>query len=185
MRAFHKEIQWVLLTGFLFCSACASAPTAYEDPDPGPRPHVRADEEMEDPCSHTESAFRCVEFDSLQDGRTLLFNIPQVHPLFSRKVTLRLSGLAVPAEASRDKCESQWAKQAREYTTLMLKNARRIDLENLKRIGKTGIRLSGEIKLDSEQSLRALLLQHKFAYPNRQAPSKWPCNRAGEAFSQF
>ena len=112
-------------------------------------------------CLHDAKNFRCVQYLNNYDGDTVTFNIPSVHTLFGRKISVRVLGVDTPEKRTKDMCEKQKAKQAQRAVAVVLKNAKRIDLENISR-GKY-FRIVADIKFDG-QSLSKFLLAQGLAY---------------------
>ncbi|MGE0762334.1 MAG: thermonuclease family protein [Bdellovibrionales bacterium] len=84
-------------------------------------------------CSHTSQAFNCVEFLRNYDGDTFTINIPSVHPLIGKQITVRISGIDTPEMEGGSSCERRAAQRAQLATERMLRAARRINLRNIQR----------------------------------------------------
>ena len=84
-------------------------------------------------CRHTETQFRCVEYLKNYDGDTINFNIHDEHKIIAENIGVRLNGVDTPEMRSKNSCEKTMAKKAKEYVKNRLKNARYIDLRNIKR----------------------------------------------------
>lgn len=115
-----------------------------------------------DSCKHDQTNFRCVKYVRNYDADTVTFNIPNVHPLIGKKINIRVSGVDTPEIRTKNKCEKEKGKYAKGLVTNLLKNAKRIDLENIKR-GKY-FRVVADIKIDG-QYLSKYLLRNGLAYP--------------------
>ena len=112
-------------------------------------------------CQHTSSSFKCVEYVKNYDADTITFNIPQVHPLFGKKNNIRVSGVDTPEIRTKNSCEKQKARNAKNLVKSLLKKAKRIDLINLER-GKY-FRVVADVIVDGK-SLSAYLLKNGHAY---------------------
>ena len=114
-----------------------------------------------DSCLHDDGNFRCVKYVKNYDADTITFNIPNIHPLIGNKINVRVLGVDTPEIRTKDKCEKKKARYAKKKITKILKKAKRIDLENIKR-GKY-FRIVADVKVD-KKSLTEYLLENGFAY---------------------
>jgi micrococcal nuclease len=124
-------------------------------------------------CVHTHSRFNCVEYVKNYDGDTVTFNIAGVHSLIGSKINIRLNGVDTPEMRGRKACEKTKAKQAKALVSSILKDAKRIDLVNVKR-GKY-FRIVADIMVDGK-SLSDALLARKLAVKydgGRKPASNW------------
>lgn len=112
-------------------------------------------------CGHSSNAFRCVKYVKNYDADTITFNIPNVHPLFGKKISIRVLGVDTPEMRTKNKCEKEKAKNAKKLVRSILKHAKRIDLINLKR-GKY-FRVVADVIIDGK-SLTHYLLKNGLAY---------------------
>ena len=113
-------------------------------------------------CHNDASSFRCVQYVRNHDGDTITFNISGVHPLLGDNINVRLAGIDTAEVRTKDKCEREAGIAAKRIVASLLRKARRIDLENVRR-GKY-FRIVAEVKVDG-QSLTALLLSRGVGYP--------------------
>lgn len=86
-----------------------------------------------DLASHDADNFYGVEYVSNYDGDTVTFNIPDVHPLLGKEISIRVDGVQTPEIITSDPCEKELALFAKEEVRLMLEGAERIDLMNVSR----------------------------------------------------
>jgi len=84
-------------------------------------------------CRHSENTFSCVEIVDNYDGDTLKVNIPRVHPLLGREITVRVNGVDTPEMKSSDPCETRAAERAKEFTKGFLLKSRSVSLKNIGR----------------------------------------------------
>jgi len=112
-------------------------------------------------CTHDEENFRCVKFVRAYDGDTVTIQIPETHQLLGHNIGIRIHGIDTPELRTKNKCEKALGYKARDYVRSILKNARRIDLNNVSR-GKY-FRIVAEIVADGK-SIGELLIQKKYAY---------------------
>lgn len=113
-------------------------------------------------CIHSATAFRCVSFVKNYDGDTVTFNIKDVHPLFGEKISVRVYGIDAPEIKTKNPCEKEKGRAAKNLVTNLLKNAKRVDLENVKR--DKYFRILADIKFD-QKSLAEILLKNNLATP--------------------
>ena len=113
-------------------------------------------------CVHTSTAFRCVQYVDNYDGDTITFNIPNVHPLLGQRVSIRLVGIDTPEMRTNNVCEKMAGIAAKRKVANLLRQAKRIDLENVQR-GKY-FRIVADVKIDG-QSLTESLLNRGVGYP--------------------
>lgn len=89
-----------------------------------------------------------------------MVDIPAVHPLIGKKVSVRVNGVDTAEIKTKDSCEKQASRTARRLAKNLLKNAKRIDLENVKR-GKY-FRIVADVRVDGKL-LSELLIKNKLA----------------------
>ena len=114
-----------------------------------------------DSCVHDEKNFRCVKYIKNYDADTVTFDVPNVHPLLGNKINIRVSGVDTPEIRTKNSCEKEKARNAKRLVSNLLKNAKRIDLLNIKR-GKY-FRVVADISIDGK-SLSHYLLKNGLAY---------------------
>lgn len=113
-------------------------------------------------CVHSKDTFKCVSYVKNYDGDTVTFNIKDVHPLFGEKISVRVYGIDSPEIKTKDACEKEKGRVAKNLVTNLLKNAKRIDLENVKR--DKYFRILADVKFD-QKSLADVLLKNNLATP--------------------
>ena len=89
-------------------------------------------------------------------------SISRVPPLFGEKISVRVFGIDAPEIKTNDACEKAKARVAKNLVTNLLKNAKRIDLENVKR--DKYFRILADVKFD-QKSLSEVLLKNNLATP--------------------
>ncbi len=114
-----------------------------------------------DLCKHDQQNFRCVEYVKNYDGDTITFNIPGVHPLIGNKVKVRILNVDTAEMRTKDQCEKQKAQQAQKIVENLLKQAKKINLENIRR--DKYFRILADVKADGV-SIGDYLVQHYLAY---------------------
>lgn len=113
------------------------------------------------PCDHDDSTFRCVKYVKNYDADTITVEIPNVHPLLGKKISVRVNGIDAPEMNGKKPCEKEAARNAQRLVEALLKNAKQIDLNNVGR--DKYFRILADVSSDG-QSLKMLLLKNKLAY---------------------
>jgi micrococcal nuclease len=112
-------------------------------------------------CAHDATTFRCVKFVKNYDGDTITFQIPNVHPLLGKNISVRVLGLDTPEIKGKLPCEKEAARTAKRLIENLLKNAKVIHIENVAR--DKYFRILGNVVVDG-QSLQGVLLKNGLAY---------------------
>ncbi len=112
-------------------------------------------------CNHDKSTFRCVKYLKNYDADTITFKIENVHPLIGEKINIRVKGVDTPEIRTKNSCEKSKARNAKKLVENLLKNANKIDLENIER-GKY-FRIVADVMIDGK-SLTDYLLKNGLAY---------------------
>ena len=112
------------------------------------------------------------------DGDTITFNLPNLHPIIGKKISIRLNGIDTPEIKGKCEKEKYDAEQAREMVRDILKDAEKITLKNMQR-GKY-FRIASDVIVDGE-SLGNMLIEAGMAirYDGRKKTHKW-CNPINE-----
>jgi endonuclease YncB( thermonuclease family) len=112
-------------------------------------------------CDHDATTLRCVKFIKNYDGDTITFDIPNVHALLGKKISVRVAHLDTPEIKGKLPCEKESARTAQRLIENLLKNAKRIDLENIER--DKYFRILADVMVDGK-SIKDLLMKNKLAY---------------------
>lgn len=120
-----------------------------------------ATQALEKKCQHDKSSFRCVEFVKNYDADTITVNIPDVPPLLGDKISVRVRHIDAPEIKGAQPCEKEAARTAKKLTENQLKNAKRIDLENVGR--DKYFRILADVRVDGKD-LAQLLIKNSLAY---------------------
>ncbi len=113
-------------------------------------------------CDHEAKSFRCVKYDRNYDGDTVTFDIPNVHPLFGHNISVRLVGIDTAEIKTKDSCEKKVARTTKNLVESLLKQAKRIDLENVER--DKYFRILADVKVDG-RSVSEILIKNGLAVP--------------------
>lgn len=114
-----------------------------------------------DGCKHEDAAFRCVKYIKNYDADTITVDIPNVHPLIGRRISVRVRHIDTPEIKGKLPCEKEAARTAKKLIENLLKNAKRIDLENVDK--DKYFRILADVVVDGK-SLKNLLLKNNLAY---------------------
>jgi micrococcal nuclease len=114
------------------------------------------------PCFHPPKAFRCVKYIKNYDGDTLTVDIPNLHSFFGRNAKVRVRGMDTPEIHGHQPCEREAARNARRLLESLLKNAKRIDLENVDK--DKYFRILADVQVD-DRSVAGLMIKNELAYP--------------------
>ena len=61
-------------------------------------------------CYHDDHNFRCVRYIKNYDADTITFEIPLVHPLLGKNISIRVNGVDTPEIRTKNKCEKEKGK---------------------------------------------------------------------------
>jgi len=145
-----KIVLLILLT---LLAGCASTPT------------VTSPE-----CQHDERTFRCVKYIRNYDGDTITITLPGIHPLFGKKISVRVAGINTGEMDSRDECEKKKALEAKAFVEGVLSNAKEITIKPALMKTKSKLkkeargRLLADVIVDGK-NLTELLLENKLGVP--------------------
>ena len=106
-------------------------------------------------CTHDAKNFHCVKYIKNHDGDTVTVDIPGVHPLFGKGISVRVARVDTPEITSKNSCERKKAKLAKDFTAELLKKAYRIDLMNVEK--DKYFRIVADVKLDGKSLNKYLL----------------------------
>lgn len=112
-------------------------------------------------CTHDTKAFRCVKYIRNYDADTITFDIPNVHPIIGDKISVRVRHIDTPEIKGKLPCEKEAARSAKRLIENLLKNAKRIDLENVDK--DKYFRLLADVIVDGKP-IKDILLKNNLAY---------------------
>lgn len=112
-------------------------------------------------CEHDALNFRCVKFIKNYDADTITFFIPNVHPLLSEKISVRVRGIDAAERKGKHPCEKDRAFAAQELVGRTLEAANRIDLVNVDR--DKYFRILADVEADGK-SVKDILVEANLAY---------------------
>ena len=112
-------------------------------------------------CTHDSKTFRCVKYIRNYDADTITFDIPNVHPLIGKAISVRVRHIDTPEVKGKLPCEKDTARIAKRLIENLLKNSKRIDLED---VGKDKyFRILANVIVDGKP-LKDILLKNSLAY---------------------
>lgn len=114
-----------------------------------------------DLCQHNESTFRCVKYIKNYDADTITFDIPNVHPLIGKHISVRVRHIDTPEIKGKLPCEKETARIAKNLIENILSRAKKIDLENIDK--DKYFRILADVRADGVL-LKDVLLKNKLAY---------------------
>ena len=114
----------------------------------------------ESDCVHDARTLRCVQYVRNYDADTITVSIQNLPPLFGDKIGVRVRGVDSPEIKGKLPCEKDTARTAQKLIENLLKNAKRIDLENVAR--DKYFRILADVKIDSVD-LKSVLLKNNLA----------------------
>lgn len=112
-------------------------------------------------CAHDDKTFRCVKVLKNYDGDTITVNIPNVPPLLGKNISVRVLGIDTPEVRTKNKCEKEAGRIAKNLVSATLKKAKVIELHDVQR--DKYFRILADVKVDG-RSLKEILLKNNLAY---------------------
>jgi micrococcal nuclease len=114
----------------------------------------------ENSCEHSKTTFRCVKYIRNYDGDTVTVKIPNVHPVLGENISVRVAGIDTAELRGQQPCEKDLARTAKKLVAAQLKQARNIEIRNVKR--DKYFRILGDIYVDGV-SLKDVLTKNNLA----------------------
>lgn len=114
-----------------------------------------------DTCAHDTTSFRCVKYIRNYDADTITFDIPNVHPIIGKHISVRVRHVDAPEIKGKLPCEKEAARTAKRLIENTLKNAKRIDLVNADK--DKYFRILADVIVDGKP-LKDILLKNNLAY---------------------
>ncbi len=112
-------------------------------------------------CSHTSTEFRCVKYVRNYDADTITFDIPNVHPLIGKSISVRVRHIDTPEIRGKLPCEKDAARTAKRLIENQLKLAKRIDLTDVAK--DKYFRILANVIVDG-RSIKDVLMKNNLAY---------------------
>lgn len=115
-----------------------------------------------DDCQNTETSFRCVKVVDVYDGDTIFIDLPDQHPLFGKRIGVRIYGIDTPEMKTKNSCEKTKAHAVKSMLEYIIKKSDRIDVIDVQR--DKFFRILGVVLVDGK-SVADELIKRKLAYP--------------------
>ena len=112
-------------------------------------------------CQHDEYTFRCVQYVKNYDADTITFNIPGVHPLIGKSISVRVRGVDTAEIRGSGVCEMKKARIAKRLVENLMKNAKSIELRQVSK--DKYFRILADVYYD-QKSLKDILFKNHLAY---------------------
>lgn len=96
------------------------------------------------------------------DGDTIFIDLPDQHPLFGRRMGVRIFGIDTPEKRSKNACEKKKAAEAQAVLEKILNKATSVDIVNVQK--DKFFRILGEVVVDGRPVIDDLI-KLKLAYP--------------------
>lgn len=125
-------------------------------------PHATSKSDLEKECFNTETSFSCVKVVEVYDGDSIFIDLPGQHPLFGKRMGVRILGIDTPELRTKDSCEKKKGLEAKDFLTKILSSAKRIDIVNVQK--DKYFRILGTVKADG-LSVADELIKQRLAYP--------------------
>jgi micrococcal nuclease len=110
-------------------------------------------------CEDSDSAFNCVVVVDVYDGDTIFIDIPGNHPLFGKRMGVRILGIDTPEMHSKNICEK---KRAQAVLRRLIEIGERVDVTEVKK--DKYFRILGNVLVDGK-SVADELVRQKLAFP--------------------
>lgn len=136
---------------------------------------------IKNPCEHTSTKFKCVEYVKNYDGDTITVNIPNVHPIIGEEISVRVLGVDTAEIRTSDECEKEMAIAAKLYVEELVLNAKKIHLHNV--IRDKYFRIGADVFIDGVLLSQKLLDENlAYAYDGDSKPEVDWCRPLDEQF---
>lgn len=151
----NRSIYFVLV---MFAAGCSTPQVKEASFAPAPR----TDSGSPNPCLPTETAFNCVKVVEVYDGDSIFVDLPDQHPLFGKRMGVRVFGIDTPEMRTKNACEKKKAEEAKAVLTALLGKAERVDIVNVQK--DKYFRILGTIFVDG-RPVADELIKKGLAYP--------------------
>lgn len=113
-------------------------------------------------CRNTEMTFNCVKVVDVYDGDTIFVDLPDQHPLFGKRMGVRVEGIDTPELRTKDRCEKKKGLEAKKLLQKIIASAKRIDILNVKK--DKFFRVLGTVNVDGK-TVSEVLIRSGLAFP--------------------
>lgn len=108
-----------------------------------------------------DHSFSNVKYIETYDGDTFFVNIPSLHPVFGKRLGVRVRGIDTPEIRSKNKYEKVLGYKAKAFTMAILENSKKIRLTNCVR--GTFSRIVCDVANNNTRNLGADLIKNGLA----------------------
>lgn len=158
-------IRYICIMSLALILGCATQPKIESTPA-GP---VNAND-----CEHTETAFHCVKVVEVYDGDSIFIDLPDQHPLFGKRMGVRILGIDTPEMKTKDSCEKKKAIAAKSVLEKLVMKAKRVDIVSVQK--DKYFRILGNVIADGKSVSDELISQNlAFAYYGEKKPNRDWC----------
>lgn len=128
----------------------------------------------EDSCKNTATSFNCVKVVSVYDGDSFFIDLPNEHPLFGKRMGVRVSGIDTPEMKTKDSCEKKKAIAAKALLEKLFKSAKRIYIVDAKK--DKYFRILGTVQADGKDVAQELInAKLGYSYHGEKKPKRNWC----------
>lgn len=113
-------------------------------------------------CQNTETSFKCVKVVEVYDGDTIFIDLPDQHPLFGRRMGVRVLGVDTPELRTTDSCEKKKGLEAKAALQKIFSQSTSVDILNVEK--DKYFRILGDVYVDGK-SVAQELINLRLAYP--------------------
>lgn len=124
--------------------------------------HTTPETTLEKECFNTATSFSCVKVVEVYDGDSIFIDLPGQHPLFGKRMGVRILGIDTPEVKTKDSCEKKKGIEAKDFLTQIIASAKRIDIVDAQK--DKYFRILGTVKADG-LSVADELIKQRLAYP--------------------
>lgn len=122
----------------------------------------KTDHQVNQECSHSSTAFHCVKVVEVYDGDTIFIDLPDQHPLFGKRMGVRIFGIDTPEIRTKNSCEKQKGQNAKKLLEKVIAEASRVDVVDVEK--DKFFRILGTVLADGIPVANSLI-HAKLAFP--------------------
>ncbi len=152
----------ILLLSLMVLSGCSSLQNSSESLKAVETTSSHQNQKQSSECKNTETSFNCVSVVEVYDGDSIFIDLPDQHPLFGKRMGVRISGIDTPELKTKDACEKKRGQEARVILQAMISKGNRIDIVSVEK--DKFFRILGTVLVDG-RSVSDELIKRKVAYP--------------------
>lgn len=135
--------------GFIFLASCSSM-------------QENRTSAIDHDCAHTATSFNCVKVVEVYDGDTIFIHLPDQHPLFGKRIGVRIDGIDTPEIRTKNACEKRKGQKAKKVLENIIARANRVDVVDVQK--DKFFRILGTVLVDGKP-VTDDLVNAKLAFP--------------------